>query len=122
MSGAETPWSLRRVVRMEPDHGPRRDPRGCPRQFTGYPQAAVHNRVGEMVLDNGGPVTAVADRPAARGIFVVPRPAVLPKEWRLFGPLEGLTGILMCGLSTGLFFAILSRMTAPRLNRGGPEG
>ena len=32
---------------------------------------------------------------------------VLPKEWRLLGPLEGLTGILMCGLSTGFFFAVV---------------
>ena len=30
---------------------------------------------------------------------------VLAKPWRLFGPIEGLTGILMCGLSTGFFFA-----------------
>ena len=28
---------------------------------------------------------------------------VLPKEWRMIGPVEGLTGILMCGLSTGIF-------------------
>ena len=35
---------------------------------------------------------------------------VLPREWRLFGPLEGLTGILMCGLSTAFLFATLSRM------------
>jgi hypothetical protein len=35
---------------------------------------------------------------------------VLPKDWRLLGPVEGLTGILMCGLSTGLFFALVSRM------------
>jgi hypothetical protein len=34
---------------------------------------------------------------------------VLPKEWRLFGPLEGLTGILMCGVSTAFFFAVLSK-------------
>ena len=34
---------------------------------------------------------------------------VLPQEWRLFGPVEGLTGILMCGLSTGFFFAVVSR-------------
>ena len=34
---------------------------------------------------------------------------VLPREWRLFGPLEGLTGILMCGLSTAFFFAVLSK-------------
>ena len=35
---------------------------------------------------------------------------VLPKEWRLFGLVEGLTGILMCGLSTAFLFATLSRM------------
>ena len=33
---------------------------------------------------------------------------VLPQEWRLVGAVEGLTGILMCGLSTGLFFAVVS--------------
>lgn len=37
---------------------------------------------------------------------------VLPHKWRLLGPIEGLTGILMCGLSTGLFFAIASRLYA----------
>lgn len=35
---------------------------------------------------------------------------VLPKPWRMLGPVEGLTGILMCGLSTGLFFAVVSRV------------
>jgi hypothetical protein len=34
---------------------------------------------------------------------------VLPKEWRLVGGVEALTGILMCGLSTGFFFAVLSK-------------
>jgi len=34
---------------------------------------------------------------------------VLPTEWRLFGPLEGLTGILMCGLSAAFFFVIVSK-------------
>jgi ion channel len=34
---------------------------------------------------------------------------VLPEEWRLFGPVEGLTGILMCGLSTAFFFAVVSK-------------
>jgi hypothetical protein len=33
---------------------------------------------------------------------------VLPKPWRMFAPLEALTGILMFGLSTGLFFALVS--------------
>jgi hypothetical protein len=40
---------------------------------------------------------------------------VLPQPWRLLGPLEGLTGILMCGLSTGFFFAIFSRILGARL-------
>ena len=35
---------------------------------------------------------------------------VLAKPWRLLGPLEGLTGILMCGLSTGYFFVVVSRL------------
>jgi len=34
---------------------------------------------------------------------------VLPTEWRVFGPVEALTGILMCGLSTALFFAVISK-------------
>ena len=35
---------------------------------------------------------------------------VLPKEWRLDGGVEALTGILMCGWSTGFFFAIVNRL------------
>ena len=35
---------------------------------------------------------------------------VLPMEWRLVGAVEALTGILMCGWSTGFFFAAVSRM------------
>jgi hypothetical protein len=34
---------------------------------------------------------------------------VLPKQWRMLAPIEALTGILMCGLSSGLFFAVVSR-------------
>jgi hypothetical protein len=34
---------------------------------------------------------------------------LLPKEWRMLGPLEALTGTLMCGLSIAFFFAVLSR-------------
>jgi hypothetical protein len=37
---------------------------------------------------------------------------VLPEAWRLVGGIEALTGILMCGWSTGVFFAILNRMFA----------
>lgn len=45
---------------------------------------------------------------------------VLPKPWRMLAPLEALTGILMCGLSTGLFFALVSRWInkwVQRINR-----
>jgi hypothetical protein len=34
---------------------------------------------------------------------------VLPKQWRMLAPLETLTGILMCGLSASLFFAVVFR-------------
>jgi hypothetical protein len=35
---------------------------------------------------------------------------VLPAGWRLVGGIEALTGILMCGWSTGFFFAIFNEM------------
>jgi hypothetical protein len=44
---------------------------------------------------------------------------VLPPEWRLVGAVEALTGILMCGWSTGFFFAVVSRMFTART---GPSG
>jgi hypothetical protein len=40
---------------------------------------------------------------------------VLPKPWRMLGPVEGLTGILMCGLSAGLFYALVTRIYVSRL-------
>lgn len=39
---------------------------------------------------------------------------VLPQEWRLVGAVEALTGILMCGWSTGFFFAAVSRLYGSR--------
>ena len=39
---------------------------------------------------------------------------VLAKPWRLLAPIEDLMGVLMCGLSTGYFFVILSRMHQSR--------
>jgi Ion channel len=42
---------------------------------------------------------------------------VLSKPWRIFAPLEALTGILMCGLSTGLFFAVVSRWISNWMHR-----
>ena len=39
---------------------------------------------------------------------------LLPKEWRLFGPLEALTGNLMVGLSIAFFFVIVSKSVLQR--------
>jgi hypothetical protein len=44
---------------------------------------------------------------------------VLPQEWRLFGPVEGLTGILMCGLSTAFFFIVVSKQILEGMDSGG---
>lgn len=35
---------------------------------------------------------------------------LLPTEWRLVGGVEALTGILMCGWSAALFFALVGRI------------
>ncbi|MBT8769435.1 potassium channel family protein [Metapseudomonas boanensis] len=35
---------------------------------------------------------------------------VLANPWRLLGLMEGLTGILMCGLSTGVFIAVVNQI------------
>ena len=43
---------------------------------------------------------------------------VLPVEWRLLGGVEALTGILMCGWSTGFFFAVVSRLERAHRERG----
>lgn len=40
---------------------------------------------------------------------------VLKEPWRLLAPVEGLVGILMCGLSAGFYFALVSRIFASRL-------
>ena len=38
---------------------------------------------------------------------------VLPEQWRLVGGVEALTGILMCGWSTGFFIAVVNRLYDP---------
>jgi len=35
---------------------------------------------------------------------------ILPSNWRLLGPLEGITGVLMCGMSVCVLFALVSRL------------
>jgi len=42
---------------------------------------------------------------------------LLPKPWRMLAPLETLTGVLMCGLSTGLFFAVVSQWISKAFQR-----
>jgi hypothetical protein len=44
---------------------------------------------------------------------------VLPRGWRLVGGIEALTGILMCGWSTGFFFAVVTRMHNARRDAAG---
>ena len=39
---------------------------------------------------------------------------LLPPKWRLFGPLESMLGVLMCGLSVSVLFALVNRL----LDRG----
>jgi voltage-gated potassium channel len=35
---------------------------------------------------------------------------ILPSQWRLLGPLEGITGVLMCGISVCVLFALVTRL------------
>lgn len=45
---------------------------------------------------------------------------VLPRVWRLLGPVEALTGIMMCGLSVSFFFVIVSRVVSARADSPKP--
>jgi len=47
---------------------------------------------------------------------------LLPTPWRLLAPFEALTGILMCGLSTGLFFAVVNRFIRNWIRRNAAPG
>ncbi|MDP9291976.1 MAG: potassium channel family protein [Verrucomicrobiota bacterium] len=40
---------------------------------------------------------------------------LLPNEWRLIGGVEALTGILMCGWSTGFFFIVATKLYGVRV-------
>lgn len=44
---------------------------------------------------------------------------VLPREWRMLGPIEGFTGILMFGLSTAFFFIVVSKSVLQRVDEKG---
>ena len=42
---------------------------------------------------------------------------LLPRKWRLLGVIEGFSGVLLCGVSTGFVFAVINAMFQFRLRR-----
>ena len=42
---------------------------------------------------------------------------LLPQDWRLLGTIEGVSGVLLCGLSTAFFFAIMNALFRFRVER-----
>ena len=42
---------------------------------------------------------------------------LLPQNWRLLGALEGISGVLLCGLSTAFLFTVLSALFQLRIQR-----
>ncbi len=40
---------------------------------------------------------------------------LLPQRWRLLGAIEGLSGVLLCGISTAFIFAVISALFQIRL-------
>jgi hypothetical protein len=42
---------------------------------------------------------------------------VLPQRWRLLGAVEGISGVLLCGLSTAFIFVVLNALIQVRARR-----
>jgi hypothetical protein len=42
---------------------------------------------------------------------------VLPQKWRLVGAIEGIAGVLLCGLSTAFIFAIVNALFKTRVEQ-----
>jgi len=42
---------------------------------------------------------------------------LLPERWRLVGAIEGVSGVLLCGVSTAFIFAVISAMFQMRLQQ-----
>jgi Ion channel len=42
---------------------------------------------------------------------------VLPQKWRLLGTLEGISGVLLCGLSTAFLFAVVNALFQVRMQQ-----
>ena len=44
---------------------------------------------------------------------------VLPQRWRLLGAIEGISGVLLCGLSTAFIFAVVNVLFRTRIDKNG---
>jgi len=42
---------------------------------------------------------------------------LLPEKWRLLGAIEGVSGVLLCGVSTAFIFAVITAMFQIRLQQ-----
>jgi len=42
---------------------------------------------------------------------------ILPQNWRLLGAIEGISGVLLCGVSTAFIFAIVNAMFQMRIQQ-----
>ena len=42
---------------------------------------------------------------------------LLPQKWRLLGAVEGISGVLLCGISTAFIFAVMTATFQTRLQR-----
>ena len=42
---------------------------------------------------------------------------LLPRTWRLLGVIEGFSGVVLCGVSTGFIFAVINAMLQARLRQ-----
>ena len=47
---------------------------------------------------------------------------LLPQRWRLLGAIEGVTGVLFCGISTAFIFAVMSAILQSRLQQHNSTG
>jgi len=46
---------------------------------------------------------------------------LLPQRWRLLGGIEGIAGVLLCGLSTAFLFAVMNAIIQIRIQRRNSE-
>ena len=46
---------------------------------------------------------------------------LLPQKWRLLGSLEGISGVLLCGLSAAFLFSVVNALFQFRIQRMNPE-